>query len=481
MKGALGMALAARAHRDGRAVRSALVRHRRLVNNPIALVMWQLGAEPFSAAAIGWGTTSKKIQMCVAGEPRSRDLAFAALLRLARWFNEKFEAPGRKLDVWTTPRSGKKRSRARSAPQVVVANRATVEMIGRLGRRLAYLPLEGVHAAPEELVRLGMHFQFLARHARMPGQQLIVPLDELLQQHWVTPQSAFERASLGALDAFIEPPPRVHGFHAAEQAERISIGPLPGDEDRVVADLMDVFNAARDGSTAPKKVAPLLKPIEQHYLPLLQRTWTLLWRVLERERLHPEAASVGRRWDVDRDEYTWHLNFLKSGFRRRTRQSSKQAAELLRKLETAQKLVEVEEVCDDLLRVVPYVLEHKALLGTVTHVDRTHKEMGEKKPVVRPLITIALDEPCLMPAGKQLWWTDKPSGKGFEVVGVDGASIVLKCNSQTESSAPSLGKRVAFSTLNTESYSGVPLPKKAPWPYEEATSSVPDLEEAAEP
>jgi hypothetical protein len=58
----------------------------------LAVVLWQLGAEPFSAAAIGWGQARAGLRIAVAGEPRNPDLAFAALLEFARWFNPRFEA-----------------------------------------------------------------------------------------------------------------------------------------------------------------------------------------------------------------------------------------------------------------------------------------------------------------------------------------------------------------------------------------------------
>ena len=73
----LDVALAARAFTAGRAIRSSTRRHRRLVENPIAVVLWQLGAEPFSAAAIGWGDSHAGLRYTVAGEPRNRDLSFA--------------------------------------------------------------------------------------------------------------------------------------------------------------------------------------------------------------------------------------------------------------------------------------------------------------------------------------------------------------------------------------------------------------------
>jgi hypothetical protein len=73
--------------------------------------------------------------MAVAGEPRNRDLAFAALLEFARWFNPKFEAHASDRETFT--RGDYTFTVARTAPQVVVANPATVEFLGRLGRRLS--------------------------------------------------------------------------------------------------------------------------------------------------------------------------------------------------------------------------------------------------------------------------------------------------------------------------------------------------------
>ena len=45
----LDAALAARAFRSGRALRTSSYRHRRLLPAPLAIVLWQLGAEPFAA------------------------------------------------------------------------------------------------------------------------------------------------------------------------------------------------------------------------------------------------------------------------------------------------------------------------------------------------------------------------------------------------------------------------------------------------
>src|SRR5262245_52969467 len=159
----LDAALAARSFRAGRALRRAQFRHRRLLPEPLAVVLWQLGAEPFAASALGWGDRHDRRAMGVAGEPRNRDLAFGLLLRFARWFNPRFEAHAAHRETAT---------RARTAPQVLVANAATVTMLGNLGRRLAYLPTTGPNAADEALVRLGRHLRFLWNRWAVPGQQL---------------------------------------------------------------------------------------------------------------------------------------------------------------------------------------------------------------------------------------------------------------------------------------------------------------------
>jgi hypothetical protein len=113
----LDIVLAARSRERGHALRSATVRHRRLVDSPLMVVLWQLGAEPFSVAALGWGASPTDLSVSVAGEPRNRDLAFAALRPFAKWFNAHFEAPARRRE--TIPQGRSSFECATTAPQVV--------------------------------------------------------------------------------------------------------------------------------------------------------------------------------------------------------------------------------------------------------------------------------------------------------------------------------------------------------------------------
>src|SRR4029079_10424644 len=104
--------------RGAQPLRRAKYRHRLLHPQPLAIVLYQLGAEPFAAAAIGWGDRHERISFRVAGEPRNRDLAFAMLLEFAHWFNPRFEAPAAERETVTG--GDYTFSRARSAPQVLV-------------------------------------------------------------------------------------------------------------------------------------------------------------------------------------------------------------------------------------------------------------------------------------------------------------------------------------------------------------------------
>jgi hypothetical protein len=471
----LDAALAARAFREGKALRTARLRHRRLIDGPMAIVLWQLGAEPFSAAAVGYGCSPADRACRVAGEPRSRDLAFQAVLPFARWFNERFERHAASRE--TVTRGNFTFERARTAPQVIVANSATAEMLGRLGRRLAYLPTSGPRPAEEALVRLGRHLLFLRDRRAVPGQQLLVAMTELLGEHWATPQSELEQQSLPALDAWIEPPAGLHGFEAAARVEDLGVGPVPsGDEDERLGPLVERFNQLRGKGTDPAMVRPLLAPVYEHYKPLLLRAWELLWRCRDREAVYPEAPSVARRWDEDRDAYTRHMDWMARSGLRRTRQTPRQAALTLRSLEEATRLLEAEEACDDPLRMLPCVLENKAVRGMVERVDRDHKELAKRKAVRRPLVVLCSDDPCRMPAGKKLYWSEDPGGKEFLVHRVEpllggGARVTLKLmTSRDTTGTPAVGMDACFSVHHTARGRPAELPRNDPWTHRPATA-----------
>jgi hypothetical protein len=478
--------LMARAHVEGRAQRTALLRHRYLVGRPLALVLWQLGAEPFSAAAVGYGSRPDGLGFGVAGDPRNRDLAFACLRPLALWFNARFERPAEEREI--VHRGTYEYERATTAPQIVVPNTATVALIGRLGRRLAYLSADERFTPDPELIRLGRHFLFLERHAMRPGQQIVVPLTELLRAHWATAQTDLERGSLAALDTFIEPPPGVHGFDAAAAAELENVGPLPdGDDDTAVEPLVQEFNTSRAGRADAMTVTRLLGPIAAHYRPLVERSWRLLWRCHERERAYREAPSCARRLAGDREAYTQHIDWTLTIGRRRTRQTARQAASTLRELEGAQALLDAEEAVDDPLRMTRYLLAGKALAGTVLAVDREHREIVTVNRARRPLVRLDCPERCRIPRGRTLYWSDNADGSAWEVHDVandgNGSVVTMKLlTSSTTAPLPEAGDYACFSVHSTREPFRMRLPRDTPWTHVPAAAPAPPapIEDATE-
>ncbi|WP_437656846.1 hypothetical protein [Sorangium sp. So ce1182] len=457
--------LVADARRLRRAQRSAIVRHRHLTRRPLAMLLWQLGAEPFTAAAVAWGFGPKDRKLAVPGEPRDRELAFRALTTVARDFNAWFEGTGRD-----------------EPPQIIIANRATLALLARLGRRLAYLPTTGALPADPELVRFGRHLRFLADRARHPGQQLVVVMTELLSSHWVPELSGLEAQHLPALDAAIDPP-RGRGAHeAAREAEGIEIGPMPAAEDDEKVDLLlSAFNAERGRRTEEKVVARLRRPIEAHYSGLVDRGWPLLWRCLDRERGYPEAEHVERRWQDDLAALDRHNDWVVAqGRPYRTRQNSAQAARTLSEAEEAQRLLTAEEAIDDPLRMIPTLLANQGLAGTVRRVDVEHYGQGPKNRVRRPLVELETAERCALPVGKELWWTRTAEKREYVITEVrhaakgDTSLVTLQLETGTGQELPKKGETAIFSVHNMRSNFFFKLPDKVPWTHRE-----PDLDATA--
>ena len=463
--------LVAEARQRQRAARSASVRHRRLAAQPFVIMPWQLGAEPFTAAAVAWGFEPSTRKIAVPGEPRDRELAFRALLLVAREFNPWIEGVGR-----TEP------------AQVVVPNRGAVTLLGRLGRRLAYLSSSGEFSADPDLITFGKHLKFLFDRSRFPGQQLIVSLTDLLSSHWVSELSGLEAQHLPALDAAIEPPRGKTSHEAAFKAESTEIGPLPsGKDDEAVDVLLAAFNEQRQRRTDENVVALLRKPIEAHYARLVDRGWGLLFRCLDRERSHPEAPHVARRWEEDQQALSRHLDWtVARGGRYRTRQTSLQAAFTLRSWEDAQRLLEAEEAIDDPLRMIPTLLANQGVAGTVRRFDRDNFEQGAKNRVRRPIVEVETGERCTIPVGKVFWWTKTPGKREYVVDAVQHLAggkkslVTLKLETGADQELPSVGDLAIFSVHSTHTGQPLKLPQQPPWTHADPQPQAPPLEGAAD-
>lgn len=462
--------LIAEARRTGRAQPSATVLHRHLTARPLGIVPFQLGAEPFTAAAVAWGFGAESRKMVVPGEPRDRELSFRALTTFATAFNRWFEGEGR-----TEP------------PQIVVPNHGALGHLGRLGRRLAYLRTDGEYPADPALIRLGRHLRFLFERSRFPGQQLVLSMTELLGSCWVTELSDLETMSLPALVAAICPPRGKTPHQAAFEAEEVEIGPLPGGKDDEVMDkLLSVFNEARDRRTEESVVAPLRRPIVEHYERLVDRGWSLLWKALDLVRSLPEAEHVKRRFDADIEALNRHVDWVViRGMPYRTRQTNEQAARTLRGWEEAQRLLDAEEAVDDPLRMIPTLLANRGVAGSVIQVESDHFEMAQKRKVRRPRVVIETRERCTMPVGKELYWTRTPGKREYVLREIEpsdsgGSRVTLQLETSSSQEMPEEGTLATFSVHHTRTDPPLTLPAELPWTHVEPDDEPEPIESTAD-
>jgi hypothetical protein len=433
--------------------------------------LWRLGGERFRAAAVAWGPVGGQFQLAVAGEPRNRDLYFAALTPFAQDLCEHVRRAA--LTQVARQRGSHRDFIPLHALQLVVPNRASVAALGLLGRYLAYLSDRGGVIPDPALVEAGKHLRFYGRHARVPGQALIVPLDRLLAEHWATLLSPFEQANLAALDAQIDPRRGVHAFDASVAAEATArIGPEPTEDiDRVTDELLTRFNEARDGATEAAAIQPLLGPLKDHYQRLVEPVWALMGRVVDRERALPAAPSVERRFEADREAFGRHVDWVSGGGRYRTTDTPRQAAMTLRRLEEALARYEADKAIEDPAAMVPYLLDGDAVRGVVASVNDQYRVRLRVNAVRRALVAFDTDDPVTLPIGKKLWWTATADDKPWEVQDVQahgsGSRLTLMlCAAPTPTRLPQRGDRITFSTLHTSSEAyRLPPPQNPPWTH----------------
>jgi hypothetical protein len=214
--------------------------------------------------------------------------------------------------------------------------------------------------------------------------------------------------------------------------------------------------------------------------------------VIERERTWPEEPRfVPARWQGDIDAYSLHMSWLEGSAegRRRTRQNMRQAIRTRRDLESKAAVVEAQETISDPIRMIPCLLDHKAVEGSVIKYETENYEVksGNVRPTRVPLLLIHSDRTCLIPAGKELWWTVHPDGVKARLHSIvtdpdlPGCFVVLKIMSGVQNKkADALGNDsgpACFSQLTTGSYWSGPLPERDPWTHSAPSEESNSLEE----
>jgi hypothetical protein len=466
----LSTLLAVRAHQQGCAQRTARVCHRLLHPDPLLICLFGLGAEPFAAAAVGWSRSDQQLHTAIAGDPRERRLLFPALEQLAVDLLPYFEAPFDSVRRIQGPRGGRERLEVDHLPQILVPNVETLLLLGRIGRRVRYLPTDGPTPATEELIRLGAHLDFLRKHAARPGQQLVIVASQLIADHWQTSLNDWESRSLPALDAFVDPPSGRHGHAAAAEADRDPLGPRPdARQDAAVAPLIRRLNDQRAKSVERTVVEPLLTPLERHYRPLLKRASDITWRCFCREAAYPTSRYAPIREQNDRNAYAQHMDLVTRGVRRRARMTTVQAIRHVSDLEQCAARLTAQEAVDDPLRMVDVLLAGRAVQGTIARVDATHRPAGTQG---RPLVELAVAAPTLLEPGDRVHW-DRVPDKDWQVTKVAPGRLELILLNPRDPTLPAVGDHACFTTLSVKDDHFVASPSSTP-PWTHVPANLPE-------
>jgi len=336
----------------------------------------------------------------------------------------------------------------------------------------------------------GAHLGFYAEQARRAGSALTVVATRELAHHFVTGQSSFEDAHLGAQLAWFDPvylagiaPERVDGvdldsLHGAEAAALIEGVPMsvltdPQIDNGPLIEAVARFNAMRARSVDPALVEKLGGEVRELLRPCLMPTWDALWVAREILAELPEAPSVPTRWDEDLAAFTRHADYISRGGRRASIDSARRAALMLDDWEAAQARYGAAQVLEDEYALLGAISEGHAIVGDVINVDTTNRELGPfgKSMTARPLITLAIADPCPFPIGTELWWTERQKLRVLVESAVPstsgGATVVLKVVEGMRGELPDHGDRACFSIYHasgTWSLSA-PLPKATPWTH----------------
>ncbi|MFF0832328.1 MULTISPECIES: hypothetical protein [unclassified Streptomyces] len=509
----------------GRAQPAATVRHRHLSDRPLVFVPLTTAGEAGAPLGALVGTDRDAPRLLVVAQPRDRDLRFAFLAELADVVLPYLDSCAREVEAAerteTDPETGKRVKveveLCADAPQIVVPSRAGLNLVRLLGRsmrfrRTAEQDPETPYPAPPRVPLLGRWLTHYGERSRVPGSSLLLALTDVLSRHWATGQSSLEDQHLGALLAWIAPPPSGTGAEAAQRAElaRDAEGQLlcppagpatdPAFDNKLLAPAIERYDRARaalaaadDAVQADDRLAALSEA-EQRVRDLVESrvrpTWDAVWQGLDLLRALPEGAHVEERWTRDRWSFTGHRDRVLAGEPPQPRRDDAvTAANKLATREREQARLEAQEALDDPLVMAGRRLAGEAFAGEVTDVVMAYSE--GKRPSPRPLVTVRTDDRPHLAERAKVYRSLGGKPQAAEFVGYEGAPedgvlvlrIVDKMGRGKEpepGSVPEKADRVCFTLFEHEQRGGakLPDPEETPWthggPPGEAAPEAPD-------
>ncbi|WP_018790556.1 hypothetical protein [Salinispora arenicola] len=446
-----------------RAVPRATKCHVHLAAKPFVVVGYHLPGDPGAPIGLLCGTRRERPSTIVVGEPRE------AKLRLARLANFAMDLNGYAAQFMQTPTTSRRAlhtHRPANGPQLVVANQATAQWLcDVMGRRLRYLRPDGDRPVHPGLPVAGAHLSFFAGQ-RVPGSSLVLPLTEILAQHWVTGQLPSLDANLASQLAWITDPGAV-----AEAEDALPAGPVPDPEweTREFSDAIKAYHQLVDAHPT-RADQPMTGTIHDALRP----SWDACWQALDLLHSLPPADRARDRWTQDVYQWSRHAERVRSGqayFRKRPKQL--QVFRYLTRLERLTADLSREMALDDPLIMAGHVAAGEALSGEVVTLDLSGR---------RPSLQVRPHLPFPRPVGTDLFWhlprSTSPSGPAWPIVrlttiGVTPEGLITldvtagAVRRDRHDRLPQPGQQVVFSPFGPRDYHPDTLPAELPWTHAE--------------
>ncbi|MFB4312327.1 hypothetical protein [Actinomadura sp. GTD37] len=450
----------------------ATVRHCHVPDAPLALVPLKLAGEAAAPLAVMIGSAPDDATLLVVPQPRNRDLRFAFAADLAKLVLNHIETSRGAVEELPPGKEGDERIRYGDAPQLLVPNRGGIAFLRLMGRSTRFRGTEGPYAVDPAVPVLGRWLTWFADRYDHPGSSLLLAVTEALRLHWATGQSSLEDGNLAALMGWIDPPDGMDGPAAAALAEDPVAFPPAGPttdptfDNEVLAPAIAAFDRAGRGSRAEERLREALAG-------QLTPTWDLMWRAVGLLRALPEGASVPRRWERDRDAFTYYHQTFGEAYPQARRDPPVRAARRLHDLERAQDAYDAQRAFDDPLVMAEHRLDGQAFGGTVAECDPARLDETGKRPKLRPLLRVATRDPVRLDAGTTVCNAARPALKGRIVETGDG-SVLLELTggmgrklTPEPGAVPQAGDRVCFTSLTEGSFGAAKFPDRedTPWTH----------------
>jgi hypothetical protein len=431
-------------------------RHHRLSGRPLVLIPLTMAGEAGAPLAAMVGTAKRNMTLLVVPQPRNRDQRFAFAADLGRIVMDY-------INSYRQDRRGEgERSRYTDVPQILVPNRGGIRTLADLGRMCRFRSASGPYAVPGVVPEFGTWLTFLVDTAEMAGTSMLLPLTEMLTEHWATGQSMLEDQNLASLMAWIDPPDGVSVEQALAEAENPDVCPPAGPSTSPGFDKRDLEPAIQQFDTAhahgdPHALASAQTELTDLIAEQIKPTWRLMWAAISILRPVPEAPQTAKRVERDCRLFTNYSDYRDDGgLPQRKRDTAIGAARRLSQLERALADFEAAMAFDD-----PFVLADQrsggeAFAGTVEEADPGRMAITAKnRRVPRPRATVRTSDPLRLAAGTKVISPSMPAGHKAVIVSVlpDGEATLVtvevtagmgRARTPKPGTVPALGQRIAY-------------------------------------